>query len=180
MKTLIITVLVLGVVGALGSIGMQKGFFERSTETPLPVSNSNYVPSEVVEQKPSPFVVLAPGASKIEIYDGIKYDLKVTEIDLQGRDLSGSLKAEIGKLTALRTLDLSGNAFTGLPAEVGQLSQLEVLNLSDNQFTGLPHELGNLQNLKVLDLQGNDISKSDLDTISEQLASSTQILVDVD
>ncbi|MFT5037161.1 MAG: hypothetical protein ACI9VM_000738 [Candidatus Azotimanducaceae bacterium] len=175
MKILLIVVVMLGIGIA---VSVQQGVFERSTPAPVLQNNSDYVPSEVVNIPPPPFAVLAPGASKIEIYDGIKFDLKTATVDLSGRGLSGSLKAEVNKLTSLKVLNLSGNTFTGLPAEVGQLTQLEVLNLSNNQLTGIPQELGNLQNLKELDLRGNDISESDLELISERLSSSTIVMVE--
>lgn len=115
---------------------------------------------------------------EIEIYDGIRVASDVTELDLSGRNLSGSLKAEIRFLTALRVLNLSDNNFTGLPAEVGQLSQLEVLDLSNNPLTGLPYEIGNLRNLQFLDLRGTQYAESDLQVISAALPATTQILVE--
>lgn len=112
----------------------------------------------------------------VEIYDGISVASNSTTLDLSGRGLEGSLKAEIRLLADLETLDLSNNQFTGLPAEVGQLSKLKTLNLANNQFTGLPHELGNLQNLETLDLRGNNPSEQDLAIIREALPAGTQIL----
>ena len=117
-------------------------------------------------------------AATVTVYDGIKVPIDSTSLDLSGRNLSGSLKAEVRKLTALRELNLSHNQFTGLPAEVGQLRALEVLNLSYNPLTGLPHELGQLSNLHVLDLRGTNYSQQDLDVIKAQLPSSTQIRTD--
>ena len=112
------------------------------------------------------------------VYDGISVPDDVRILDLSGKNLSGSLNAEIRELTNLRLLDISNNNFTGLPAEVGQLSQLEELNLSHNPLTGLPLELGNLSNLNVLDLQGTDYSEYDLGIIRENLPADTVILTD--
>ena len=89
----------------------------------------------------------------VEVYAGLSFGDKTTTLDLSGRVLTGSLKAEVRMLTALTELNLSNNEFTGLPAEVGQLSKLKTLNLSGNPLTGLPQELGNLQKLEVLDLR---------------------------
>ncbi len=114
----------------------------------------------------------------ISIYDGINIPSDTQVLDLSGKAMKGSLKAEIRKLTKLRQLDLSGNDFTGLPAEIGQLSKLEILNLSDNPLTGLPHELGNLQNLKQLNLKGTKYSTFDLDIIRKKLPAETVIMVD--
>lgn len=119
-----------------------------------------------------------PNGKKIEIYNGISFPEDSTKIDLSGKNLSGSLKAEIRMISGLKELNLSGNNFTGLPAEVGQLSKLEVLNLSNNPFTGLPRELGNLKNLKVLNLSGTQYSKQDLESIKAGLSTDTQIIID--
>lgn len=112
----------------------------------------------------------------VEVYDGITIGNAATSLDLSGRRLEGSLKAEIRLLSNLETLDLSNNRFTGLPAEVGQLSKLKELNLANNELTGLPRELGNLQNLEILDLRGNNPSPEDLAIIREALPAGTQIL----
>jgi hypothetical protein len=112
----------------------------------------------------------------ISIYDGISVVKNTTSVDLSGRGLTGSLKAQIGQLENLRTLNLSNNNFTGLPAEVGQLSQLEILNLANNPLTGLPNELANLQNLRTLDLQGTQYSEQDLAVIKAGLPATTVIL----
>lgn len=119
-----------------------------------------------------------PLSKEIEVYTGISIMDSVETLDLSGRGLSGSLKAEIRFLTQLKELDLSDNNMTGLPAELGQLSQLELLDVSNNPITGLPHEIGNLQNLKVLDLRGTEYSASDLVMIKQKLPLTTQIITD--
>ncbi len=116
------------------------------------------------------------GGEKVEVYEGISVAAMSTVFDVSGRGLTGSLKAEVRLLTELKTLDLSDNAFTGLPAEVGQLQQLEVLDLSNNQFTGLPHELADLDQLERLDIRGNAISEFDLTIIRRGLPASVQIV----
>jgi len=116
--------------------------------------------------------------TKVEVYAGISFGIRTTVLDLSGRGLTGSLKAEVRQLTELTTLNLSGNNFTGLPSEVGQLSKLKVLNLANNPLTGLPYELGNLQNLQVLDLRGTMYAKEDLEVIKAKLPKTTTILVD--
>lgn len=131
--------------------------------------------SELVNQPEVVGVPLFSGKS-IEVYSGISFPERSTVIDVSGRGLTGSLKAEVRLLPELTTLDLSDNAFTGLPAEVGQLRQLRVLDLSNNQFTGLPHELANLQQLERLDLRGNAISEFDLATIRRGLPATVQIV----
>jgi Leucine-rich repeat (LRR) protein len=117
-------------------------------------------------------------SKSVFVYEKISFPDSTEVLDLSGRGLEGSLKAEIGQLSQLRTLDISDNAFTGLPAEIGQLSKLEVLNLSNNPFTGLPQELSKLKSLKVLDLRGTQYSEFDLNIISQNLPDSTVIKTD--
>ncbi len=119
---------------------------------------------------------LGTSGRQVTIYDGISVPVNSTLVDLSGRGLSGSLKAEIRLLSNLRTLDLSNNNFTGLPAEVGQLTSLENINLSNNPLTGLPNELANLTNLKTLDLLGTQYSEQDLAIIEAGLPATTVIL----
>lgn len=114
---------------------------------------------------------------QIEVYAGVSVPQNTKVLDLSGRGLTGSLKAEIRHLQDLQVLDISDNNFTGLPAEVGQLSKLQTLDLSNNPFTGLPYELGNLKNLKTFDLRGTNYAEQDLDVIRKNLPSSTVIMV---
>jgi len=105
----------------------------------------------------------------------------LSESDLESLDISynaisGALPAEIRHLSNLKRLNMSHNKMTGVPAEIGQLSNLEYLDLSHNSLTGLPHELGNLTNLKELNISGNNYSQFDLETISEKLPETTQII----
>lgn len=116
-------------------------------------------------------------SAQVEVYDDIMVPAETKTLDLSGRDLSGSLKAEIRQLHDLEVLDISNNNFTGLPAEVGQLTNLRVVNLSHNPLTGLPHELGNLKQLETLDLQGTQSSEFDLRVIKEKLPSSVVVLM---
>lgn len=125
-----------------------------------------------------PVPVREYGGKTVEVYDGIEVPTNVTTLDLSGRGLTGSLKAEVNQLTNIETLNLSGNAFTGVPAEVGQLNTLRTLDLSDNPITGLPYEIGNLSNLAVLDLRGTNYAEADLASITERLPASTRILTD--
>jgi len=165
--------IVLVIVGLM--VGMIAGY-----SIALVLPNQQAVVPEVIEQVVDT-VVDTPadsplGGSMVEVYPGISVSDTTTTLDLSGRGLTGSLKAEIRLLTGLTVLNLSNNNFTGLPAEVGQLKQLQVLNLSQNQFTGLPYEIGNLDNLVVLDIRGNDYSRTDLAEIKQKLPPSTQVL----
>ncbi|XP_058785407.1 probable LRR receptor-like serine/threonine-protein kinase At4g36180 [Vicia villosa] len=61
---------------------------------------------------------------------------------------------------SLRTLDLSGNSFSGyLPQEIGDLFLLEELRISDNLLSGVvPSSIVKCRLLKVLDLRRNRLS----------------------
>ncbi len=99
-------------------------------------------------------------------------DGRVTELDLAGNALTGSIPAAVGRLGFLRRLDfgsrwdetsqqsIDDNALTGpIPAELGSLANLETLDLSDNELTGpIPVELGRLVNLEGLRLGWNDLT----------------------
>ena len=85
---------------------------------------------------------------------------RVSGLHLNRKQLSGTLPAELGKLTGLEELALPYNQLTGeIPAELGQLGQLVVMLLHDNQLRGsLPVELGQLSELSVLFLQNNQLT----------------------
>ncbi|KAK6278777.1 hypothetical protein POUND7_019044 [Theobroma cacao] len=62
-------------------------------------------------------------------------------------------------LKHLNCLDLSNNAFEGIPIPkfLGSIESLRYLNISRAGFKGLvPHQLGNLSSLQILNLHGND------------------------
>ena len=69
-----------------------------------------------------------------------------------------SLPAEIGQLTSLKSLILRGNRLTSLPAEIGRLTSLRHLNLHNNKLTSLPAEIGQLTSLRVLSLNDNQLT----------------------
>ena len=116
------------------------------------------------------------GLTAVPAYVFDRTDLE--SLNVSHNALHGALQAEVRHLAALRSLDLSYNAFTGVPAEVGQLAALEYLNLSHNPITGLPYELGNLSHLKRLDLRGTQYASADLAIIREHLPASTEVLTD--
>ena len=81
---------------------------------------------------------------------------------LTGNNLAGEIPPELGDLTALTYLDLSGNE-NGLkgeiPPELGNLTALRELKLFSNSLTGeIPPELGNLVALERLTLWGNALT----------------------
>ena len=79
---------------------------------------------------------------------------EVTEIDLSGNELRGTVPPALGQLDSLRQLRMDRNELRGtIPVELGNLSNLEWLVLDTTRMTGsIPPQLGNLSNLTWLSL----------------------------
>lgn len=94
----------------------------------------------------------------------------IITLNVSNNNLTGSLPAEIRKLTNLESLDASNNRMSGIPAEIGQLIKLKTVNYANNDLSGLPMEIGNLNDLETFDLRGNPkLSKSDLSKIQSKI-----------
>lgn len=71
-------------------------------------------------------------------------------LNMRSNELSGALPSEIGKMTTLYQLDLSGNSELGgpIPPELGQLSSLLALSLKRTSLTGtIPESLCRVRDL---------------------------------
>ncbi len=76
------------------------------------------------------------------------------------RQIPQRIPPELGGLTNLHRLDLSGNHLTGqIPSQLANLANLEFLSLIDNQLSGsIPEEFGTLPNLRWLWLSNNRLT----------------------
>ena len=86
----------------------------------------------------------------------------VTQVELYGNHLQGTIPPEIGDLLKLWELGLNRNELNGpIPRELGKLVNLSFLFLEDNQLSdSIPAELGNMSALVFLKLQNNQLSGS--------------------
>ncbi|GJY76062.1 MDIS1-interacting receptor like kinase 2-like protein [Tanacetum coccineum] len=89
---------------------------------------------------------------------GLLSDL--TYLSLSGNQLTGKLPLSFANLTHLKYLDLSNNNLTGkLTFSFANLTRLENLDLSNNYLTGkLPVSFANLTRLENLDLSNNNLT----------------------
>ena len=100
-----------------------------------------------------------PEAARPEHWEGVTMENgRVVQLMLEEFGLTGAVPAEIGRLSALRELDLDCNELTSVPAEIGQLTSLVELHLHNNQLTSLPAGIGQLRSLRELDLRDNQLT----------------------
>ncbi|CAL5426845.1 unnamed protein product [Camellia sinensis] len=93
-------------------------------------------------------------------WTGVKCGLKhrrITVLDLEGKELVGTISPHIGNLSFLKILNLANNSFFGgIPSELGDLIRLQTLNLSSNFLGGdIPVNLSRCSNLINLALNHN-------------------------
>jgi len=87
-----------------------------------------------------------PEDEQPEDWEGVEMgNGRVVELVLEDFGLTGAVPAEIGRLSALRELNLGLNQLTSLPAEIGQLTSLKVLDLVGNKLTSVPAAIRELR-----------------------------------
>ncbi|KAL3912060.1 MAG: hypothetical protein SGILL_007035 [Bacillariaceae sp.] len=81
-------------------------------------------------------------------------------VDLSGNQLQGSLPPGLGKWNNAFTIDLSDNQLWGsLPFSIIHWASLLTLDLGNNELEGpLPTSIGTLSSLRSLDLSGNSLT----------------------
>ncbi|KAL7169687.1 hypothetical protein ACSBR2_034672 [Camellia fascicularis] len=84
---------------------------------------------------------------------------RVIGLNLESRNLEGSISPSIGNLSFLRIVNLSNNSFQcEIPHEMGRLFRLQVLDLNGNLFRGqIPASFSNCTNFSVLRLSKNKL-----------------------
>lgn len=88
---------------------------------------------------------------------------RVVNIYIDDNNLRGTLPAELGNLSSLRSLEINRNKeLSGpIPKELGNLSNLEHLVFYISGLNGsIPKELGNLSKLRVLGIDNSKLSGS--------------------
>ena len=83
---------------------------------------------------------------------------RVTEIELDGNQLTGTISTGISALAELNGLYLENNSLSGTIPSLSSLTKLNGLYLSNNRLTGEIPDLSSLTRLGVLFLDGNELS----------------------
>ncbi|KAH9326572.1 hypothetical protein KI387_006750, partial [Taxus chinensis] len=85
--------------------------------------------------------------------------VRVSDINLSGKQLTTSIPPSLAQLTELIHLSLDNNHLTGALPNLSNLSKLETLHLQNNNLSGnVPEWLFELQNLRELFIENNNFS----------------------
>lgn len=102
---------------------------------------------------------------------------RVTQIQVQGMGLNGTLPPDFNKLTELYNLGLQKNNFRGKLPSFSGLSSLQFAFLGDNQFDTIPSDfLVGVTSLRVLSLDQNPLNQSTGWQIPPELEKSEQLM----
>nr|XP_043633261.1 receptor kinase-like protein Xa21 [Erigeron canadensis] len=82
---------------------------------------------------------------------------QLSDLNLPGNQLYGSLPSSIGNLVGLTYLGINTNQFIGkIPLTIGMLQKLQRAYLYENHFSGsIPYTVGNLSMLELINLDSN-------------------------
>lgn len=85
--------------------------------------------------------------------------VRVSEINLSGKNLRGSIPTSLANMTALINVSLANNHLTGSLPNLSRLVKLERLHLQNNSLTGkVPDWFSELHNLAELFIENNNFS----------------------
>lgn len=93
-----------------------------------------------------------------EIPAGISKLINLEELLLSNNSNLEILPEEIGDLTKLKILNISGTSITVLPQSIGNLTNLGIFIAETTPLTELPETFGNLRRLKTLNVSSSNIS----------------------
>ena len=95
-------------------------------------------------------------------WDGVRISgdpMRVTQLRLTRKGLSGSIPASLGYLSELENLYLNANSLQGMvPGELGMLTNLQDLRLHNNDLDGLEMGLGGASSLTRFWAHNNDLA----------------------
>jgi hypothetical protein len=121
-------------------------------------------PARIDFEDPERIVCVNGSVIEIHLEGGLKGSIngpalgmltRLTVLELLSHALS-TIPSQIGRLTALKVLDLFSCAFTGtVPSQVGALSNLTSLTLASNKLTGTLPALDKLTSLIMLSADNN-------------------------
>ena len=87
-------------------------------------------------------------------------ELRIVEFNVINGNFHDTIPDEIGDLTELRVLIMSGGVLQGpIPEAIGNLKNLEYMSIGQNKLSGeIPSSIGKLKKLKRLEIKFCDIS----------------------